>query len=353
MTTTTDKPMGQIGSMADQGPTDTKTSKSGDQQWSAKDQKREMSWPLVLFYIHLNILGFYGIIVLFTHTSLLTAGFSLLLTLLGIIGVTCGSHRLWAHQTYTASTGLRVFLMLCQTMAGQGCIYEWVRRHRLHHKAFKTADDPYFSDKSFMEAQVISQFRKLSTKQQKMLEEVDMSDIEQDPVVMFQKKFYWVLYLVFFVLLPVNAPLEYWDDTVQAAIFVAFSLRYIIVINVAWMINSSHLLWGLNKDVKQSDSNLIFIITKSYWPQYHYLVPWDYQTGEFGNYGEGLTTTLIRVFAALEIASGLTTISTQAVKKGLNMAVETGESVVECLRKTGLEEMEQNPKEHNYYKKFK
>lgn len=46
-----------------------------EKEWSAKDQKREVSWPSVLFYIHLNILGFYGIIVLFTHTSLLTVGF--------------------------------------------------------------------------------------------------------------------------------------------------------------------------------------------------------------------------------------------------------------------------------------
>lgn len=106
------------------------------------------------------------------------------------------------------------------------------------------------------------------------------------PPLSTPRRFYWILYLVCFVLLPINAPLEYWDDTVQAALFVAFSLRYIIVINIAWLVNSAHLLWGLNKDVKQSDSNLIFIITKSYWPQYHYLVPWDYQTGEFGNYGK-------------------------------------------------------------------
>lgn len=69
--------------------------------------------------------------------------------------------------------------------------------------------------------------------------------------------------------------------------------------------------------------------------------------------GTGMTTTLIRVFAALEAASGLVTISTNAVKKGLNMAVETGASVVDCLQQAGMEEMEQNPKEHNYYKKFK
>lgn len=38
--------------------------------------KREASWPSVLFYIHLNILGLYGIIVLFTQTKLITILFS-------------------------------------------------------------------------------------------------------------------------------------------------------------------------------------------------------------------------------------------------------------------------------------
>lgn len=120
-------------------------------EWSPKDLKREASWPSVLFYIHLNILGLYGIVVLFSHTSLLTIAFSkwptlnrlsmlqclrmeapsiimylmyvsvaaTILTFLGIIGVTCGAHRLWAHRTYKATPALRVFLMLCQTAAGQ------------------------------------------------------------------------------------------------------------------------------------------------------------------------------------------------------------------------------------------
>lgn len=99
-------------------------------------------------------------------------------------------------------------------------------------------------------------------------------------------RFYWILYIIFFVLLPINAPLEYWDDSVQAALFVAFSLRYLIVLNVSWLITSAHYIWGLDKKHKPSDSNMIFLVTKSYWPQYHYLLPFDYQTGEFGNYGE-------------------------------------------------------------------
>jgi len=36
------------------------------------DNKREASWPSVLFYIHLNILGLYGIVILFTHTKIIT-----------------------------------------------------------------------------------------------------------------------------------------------------------------------------------------------------------------------------------------------------------------------------------------
>lgn len=43
---------------------------------SPADRKREASWPAVLFYIHLNILGLYGIMVLFTNTSITTVLFS-------------------------------------------------------------------------------------------------------------------------------------------------------------------------------------------------------------------------------------------------------------------------------------
>jgi stearoyl-CoA desaturase (Delta-9 desaturase) len=140
------------------------------------------------------------------------------------------------------------------------------------------------------------------------------------------------------------------------------------VINVAWLVNSAHFIWGLDKEHKQSDSNMVFLVTKSYWPQYHYLLPWDYQSGEFGNYGEeakpgqrvwgfvlidfflyigsGCSTTFIRVFAALGIAKNLKTMTTEAVKKGLTLAVDSGRPVVECLKESGKEEMFNLPKEH-------
>lgn len=70
----------------------------------------------------------------------------------------------------------------------QGSIYDWVRLHRLHHKTFKTPDDPYYSDGTFLDAQVFAQIRSLSPRQAAMLRDVDVSDLEEDSIVMFQKR---------------------------------------------------------------------------------------------------------------------------------------------------------------------
>lgn len=90
-----------------------------DEKLASLSSKRDASWPSVLFYIHLNILGLYGIMVLFTNAYLTTVIFTAFLSFIGIIGVTCGGHRLFAHRTYEANTFLKLLLVLCQTMAGQ------------------------------------------------------------------------------------------------------------------------------------------------------------------------------------------------------------------------------------------
>lgn len=71
----------------------------------------------------------------------------------------------------------------------QGSIYDWVQYHRLHHRTFKTADDPYCSEKDFLHAQVFAHIRSLSPKQEYMLKQIDMKDLESDKIVMFQKKY--------------------------------------------------------------------------------------------------------------------------------------------------------------------
>lgn len=71
----------------------------------------------------------------------------------------------------------------------QGTIYDWVKLHRLHHKTFKTSDDPYYSDKDLLSGHVFAQIRKLSPHQEKLLKEIDVKDLLEDKVVMFQKRY--------------------------------------------------------------------------------------------------------------------------------------------------------------------
>ncbi|XP_017091838.2 acyl-CoA Delta-9 desaturase [Drosophila bipectinata] len=302
-------------------------------------KKRDAIWPLVLFYIHLNILGVYGIYVLFTSATWPTILFTSVLTLFGILGVTVGVHRLWAHRTFTASKPLNLFLMLCQTTAGQGSIYSVVQAHRLHHAKFQQDEDPYYSKHSFMYAQVRGGLLRYSPQQEELLKEVDMSDLESDPIVMFQKRFYVLLYIFVNILLSVNTPFQYFGDSLTASMFVGFWLRSLIVINVGNLVNSSHFIWSLHKGFKAADSNSIFLITKSYWPQFHYLLPRDYQSGEFGDYATGIGSAMIRVFAALDWAKDLKTYGSVAVRQGLTKAVETGRPIVECIEEeVNLEE---------------
>jgi len=76
------------------------------------------------------------------------------------------------------------------------------------------------------------------------------------------------------------------------------------------------------------------------------LLPWDYQSGEFGNYGKGTSTAFVRVCAALGIATDLKTVTSDAIKKGLAKAVDSGRPVVDCLKESSEEEMLTMPKEH-------
>jgi len=95
-----------------------------------------------------------------------------------------------------------------------------------------------------------------------------------------------------------------------------------------------------------ADTNLIFIVNKSHWPYYHYLLPWDYQTGEFGTYGAGCSTAFIRIFAAVGWAKQLKTIDSEAVKEALSLAVDTDTPLVECLNKVGLQRASKIPDDH-------
>ncbi|XP_045768503.1 acyl-CoA Delta-9 desaturase [Maniola jurtina] len=295
-------------------------------------KSREANWPAVLFFIHIHLLSLYGIWLILFEAKLLTILLLVFLSSIAILGVTIGSHRLWAHKTYKASTKLRIILMLFQTLAGHGSIYDWVQNHRFHHAYYKTDADPYDSRKGFVFAHFHTRLQKLSEYQESLKNTIDMSDIEKDSVVMFQKRFYWVMYAVLFILLPINAPLEYWNDSILSAVFIIGFVRYAIVLHASWLLESGVCLWGLKEGEKYPpDTNLVFILSKTYWPEYHYIYPCDYKSGEYGTYGSGCSTAFIRVLAALGEATDLCTLETKTLHKALAVAARTKKPLTACI----------------------
>lgn len=108
----------------------------------------------------------------------------------GLLGATAGAHRLWTHRSYTANTFLRFLLVMCHTIGGTGTIYDWVLDHRIHHQYESTEDDPFNKERGFLYAHLGQKLRHGSPKREELIHEIDMTDIESDKIVMFQKR--WI-----------------------------------------------------------------------------------------------------------------------------------------------------------------
>lgn len=83
---------------------------------------------------------------------------------------------------------MRFVLMILQTLAFQNCIHEWVRDHRVHHKFTDTDADPHNSSRGFFFSHIGWLMVKKHPHVKSKGKTVFMDDLEEDSIVMFQKK---------------------------------------------------------------------------------------------------------------------------------------------------------------------
>jgi stearoyl-CoA desaturase (Delta-9 desaturase) len=103
-------------------------------------------------------------------------------------GTTVGAHRLFTHKTFKANQKLKVFMLFLQTISGQHPILQWARDHRVHHKFTDTNADPYNSRRGFFFSHIGWLMCKKHPDVIEQGKKVDMSDLESDPLMQFQKK---------------------------------------------------------------------------------------------------------------------------------------------------------------------
>ena len=115
---------------------------------------------------------------------------------------------------------------------------------------------------------------------------LDLSDLERDPVVMFQKRMDpWFSQFVCFVLPPLVSSI-FWKESLVAHYFVEV-LRYIIVLHGTWMVNSLAHLYGshpYDETINPAENAFVaFCSVGEGWHNWHHKFPYDSAASEFGS----------------------------------------------------------------------
>ncbi|XP_067828763.1 acyl-CoA desaturase-like [Heptranchias perlo] len=272
-------------------------------------------WRNIVLMAALHLSAVYAVI-LVPFAKPLTWLWAAFCFLLSALGVTAGAHRLWSHRSYTASTPLKVFLAISNSMAFQNHIYEWARDHRVHHKFSETDADPHNAKRGFFFSHVgwlmVRKHPDVIEKGKKL----DLSDLKADPVVMFQRKYYKPSVVLMCFVLPTFVPWYYWGETFWTAYFVAAILRYTLVLNATWLVNSAaHMFGNRPYDIfinPRENRFVAFGAIGEGFHNYHHTFPYDYSTSEYGWRGN-LTTFFIDTMCWLGLASNCKKVSQEVI----------------------------------------
>lgn len=279
----------------------------------ARNRKIKLVWRNIIVFGALHGAAIYGLWLLITSAKWPTLLFALALYFASGLGITAGSHRLWAHRSYKAKWPLRLILVIFNTIAFQDCAMHWARDHRVHHKYSETDADPHNATRGFFFSHIGWLLCRKHSEVILKGRQLDISDLKADPILRIQKKYYMRLVLLMCIILPTIIPVYFWGESFKNAFFVAALFRYTFVLNVTWLVNSAAHKWGdkpYDKTINPSENPSVALFTFGEgWHNYHHVFPWDYKTAELGNYSMNFTTAFIDFFAKIGWAYDLKTVS--------------------------------------------
>ncbi|MCQ8063960.1 acyl-CoA desaturase, partial [Salmonella enterica] len=277
--------------------------------------KMEYVWRNIILMGLLHVAALYGITFIPT-CKFYTLLWAFVTYIFSGLGITAGAHRLWSHRTYKARLPLRFFLIIADTMAFQNDVYEWARDHRVHHKFTETHADPHNSRRGFF----FSHVGWLLVRKHPAVKEkgsmVDMSDLKAEKLVMFQRRYYKPAVLLMCFILPTLVPWYFWGETFLHSLYVATFLRYALVLNATWLVNSAAHIYGYrpyDKNIDPRENLMVSVGTMGEgFHNYHHTFPYDYSASEY-RWHINFTTFFIDCMAALGLAYDRKKVSKAAV----------------------------------------
>jgi stearoyl-CoA desaturase (delta-9 desaturase) len=203
----------------------------------------------------------------------------IVLLALNEIAITAGYHRLWAHRSYQASKPLQIFWMLFGAMALQNSILVWASMHRVHHRHVDDVDlDPYSARRGLWFSHIGWMLRNYPSGK---LDLRNARDLEANPIVMFQHRYY--LQIALAMNLGVPLLLGLWHGDIWGALLLPGLLRLVVSHHMTFFINSLAHFWGrrpytIENTARDNDLLAFFTFGEGY-HNYHHLFQWDYRNG--------------------------------------------------------------------------
>jgi len=194
------------------------------------------------------------------------------------MGITGGYHRLWSHKSYSATFAVRLFLMIGAATAFEGSCKWWSRNHRAHHRYTDTDKDPYNARRGFL----YSHLGWMVVKQKaSSVGYADITDLNRDPMILWQHRYYAQLALGVGVALPVLIA-SLWGDP-WGGLFYACMARIVFVHHATFFVNSLAHSFGdktFSDHHTAFDSFITAILTLGEgYHNYHHEFPQDYRNG--------------------------------------------------------------------------
>jgi len=247
--------------------------------------KMEIVWRNVIIMTFVHAGGLYGLYLLFTQAKWQTWFSTYIWYAMSGIGITAGAHRLWAHKSYKAKFPLQMLLVFMNCAAMQDDVIQWSRDHRVHHKWTETDADPYNAMRGFFFCHVGWLLCKKHPAVKEMGAKIDMSDLANDPLLAFQRKFYKPLALLCCFVIPTMVPCLFWGESLWVSYFTMGLFRYALTLNMTWTVNSLAHMYGSKPYDKHIEptQNLTCMIGAfgEGWHNYHHSFPWDYRASEY------------------------------------------------------------------------
>lgn len=243
-----------------------------------------LNFPMIIYIGLVHLAAIYGVSCI-PQCHLYTLIWAIALWPISGLGITAGAHRLWAHRTYKASYSLKMFLMLCNSIANQGTIYHWSRDHRVHHKYTETNADPHNAKLGLWFSHIGWLFVKKHPAVIDGGKRICFDDLTNDSVVMLQKHMDpWFTLTMCFVMPGYVCTL--WGDHFWYGVWVAGALRYVAVLHFTWCVNSLAHLYGdrpYDKTIYATENMFVSVMAIGEgWHNWHHKYPFDYAASEFG-----------------------------------------------------------------------